>query len=1383
MSIQLNISPQTKQLKNINNEKPKQNLLLDKYHIQLLTSFGGDTSGNIKDCINFVTRNDFIIYAVGNTVMIRELSYNDNDKEKLASVTHLSKQNNIFIHQLSPKSKRITSLNVSKDKNSFILSEELEDENNNIYSTISVYFLGKFNILSDKYIEPARKIITDKYLNIHSLSLGYDNDYLCGICTEIKTGKLRGIIYDLQTKKKFELNESLPVSLFEIDQNTTKITYNRKIIGTSGINCLNFFYLYEGKERKIQTPIIKNKNFVDHCFIYLDKNLTKQEEDKLKNKILYIVLTENNELYIIQGVDRAIDRLSLFASDIKSNYSSKFDSNLYRSDHLRIDSFIVIQYITDIFENKYSLARNLYLINQNNFFSGLIIGNKDGDLLLMERNSTINWDSSNKNITVFKKMRLIQREIKSECTGISLNHDESMLCLSFKNNEISYCDLKHSFEFMKNSNNFDLKFYLLCEGYHHSPITSMDISAERNILVTSSNKDSSIKIWNYLNGLSEYCSLVLSEQREENKQILKNFNIMALTLHPSGYYLAMSSQVMIWFFFIFYKQLKFYGAEQISINSNKNFPKRTNCNILKFSNGGRYLAAGSQENYVFLIDSYNREILDCYKINIRGNINDIWFTNDDVFIYVICNNGHIYNININTGVNQLMIKQDNINFLSSFAYLDEEIVGGLNIRTYNLLICGKDIVSENYSISEISYAIDVQKKDLELKYSNLTYLNDKVTCLLFVEFEKLQTFCIIYGTSDGKIVLTESPISQSEFYLKELYFHKGKITKLVYSKDTHLLFSCGDDGNIFITVIQEIAGDEAFYESLITNIGLVTDLEDGGLGTNILVPAWEMDKIIKTKGKRFILEKEFEEAKNEIMKKNENEINEILKEIRYKHNKEMSKLLDRINEIELEMKRQQEDNKDNIKFLINETKKKQVDEKNLFELACEDYENEIASLKKELDEVNDMYEEQSYLIEREFKNKFIDLKQDFEKRTKAIGIEDEKLQKKYLREKEDKLTFITNLEIENEMDNKNILIEQDKKNEEFKNKINKLNQEISNLQKKHSDLEDVLEEKEKEVNDLRFRVDYLEESCKSMKDQNNTIDTDTKNLKEKISELKQILEYNKITNNYEEKLRKELYKKNAEINNKYKEVKEQYDSQRDRNKLLERNINQVNTKALVIEDDRDKAYLALSVNEKENIKLKKKSKQLNNLLDEIISKVYKSLQTINKNEVYKCANDLYRLFLTEEYKNTINKNSLDVDILYEFGLKIQSLEKKLSSDKNHIKFLQESQERNKIKMFKDNSSLLSGCTSVTKKSVNLLRNVENLNSEIKLLEESKLNNSSSIIMTNGGKNNKNRMNRSQNKKLQAFESNSSRYILPPISNIDSSGNKNKEGTFGTSENL
>ena len=1385
MSIQLKLSPNIKTLKNITQEKSKQKSSTNKYHIQLLSSFGCDTSGKIKDCINFITKNNYIIYPVGNTIMIRELSFNDNDKDKLASITHLSKQNNIFMYQLPKNSQRITSLNVSQDKNTFIMSEELIDENNNIYSTISVFYLGKFNILNDKHIEPVRKVITDKYLNINSLSLGHDNDYLCGICTEVKTGLRKGIIYDLQIRKKFELNETLPVSLFEIEQNVDKISYNRKIIGTSGLNTLSFFYLYEGKERKIAIPIAKNKNFVDHCYIPKDKNLKKKEEDKIKNKILYIILTEINEIYIIQGVEKAIDKLSVFASDNKSNPLSNIDSNLYRTDHLRIDSFIIRQYISNIFENKYSLACNLRLINQNVFCNGIIVGNKDGDLLLMERNKIINWESNSKNIIIYKKVRIIHREIKSECTGISLNYDESMLCTSFKNNEISYCDLKNSFEFMQKSNNYELKFYILCEGYHHSPITSMNISLKRNILVTTSNKDSSIKIWNYLNGLSEYCSLIFSEQKQENKQIIKNFNILSLALHPTGYYMAMSNQVMIWFFFIYYKQLKFYGTEQISsnsTNSNKTFQKRTNCHILKFSNGGQYLIAGNKENNVFLIDSYTREILDNFFINIRGYINDIVFSDDDVYIYVCCTNGHIFEINLNTGVNKLLVKQDNINFIYSYFYLDEQLIGGQNIKIYNLLLCGKDIISGNYSLTELSYTIELKKNDIDVNYSNLTYLSDKINCVLFIESEKLYNSLIILGTLDGKIILTESPITKVDHKLKELYLHKGPITKLQYSKDTHLLFSCGDDGNIFILVIQEIAGDEAFYESLITNINLITHLGDGGLGENVLIPAWDMNRIEKTKGKKNILEKEFEEEKKEILKKNENELNGILKDMKNKHSEELTKLLDRISELELEMKRQNEENKDNYNFIINEMNKKQNDEFNLFEGASADYEKEITLLKNELSEIDVMYEEEKDFIEKEYQKKFFDLRKDFEKRTKAIKDEDEKLEKKYLREKDDKNVFITNLEVENEIDNKNILIEQDKINEEYKNKIRKLNQEIFNLKKKHMELEEILEEKEKDINLYQSRVNYLEETSQRIKDQNNLINKDTKNLSEKIIELKKILENNKITGTYEEKLRKELYKKNTEINTKYKDIMKEYNSQKDNNRILERNINSVNTKALLIEDGRGKAHLALSANERENIKLKRKARQLKNLFEEIIAKVYKSLQTINKNEVYKCACELYKLFLTEEYKNTINKSTLDMNILYEFNIKIQGLEKKLNSDKSHMKYLQEHHDKYKIKMFVENSSLLSGCTNATKKSVNFMKNVESLNTEIKLLEETKINNnsSSSIIVSNSKQKNKNKSKITKSNNSKIFVSNSSRDLLPPIINSNNTSlNRNKGGTFGS----
>ena len=119
MSIELKISPKTKYLKNVipyksedsqnNHTKEKEiqkNKIPQKYCIKLLTSFGCNTSGSIQDCINFVTRNNYILYNVGNNIIIREISFIDNDKDKLTSITHLSKQNNIFILQLSKIQKK-----------------------------------------------------------------------------------------------------------------------------------------------------------------------------------------------------------------------------------------------------------------------------------------------------------------------------------------------------------------------------------------------------------------------------------------------------------------------------------------------------------------------------------------------------------------------------------------------------------------------------------------------------------------------------------------------------------------------------------------------------------------------------------------------------------------------------------------------------------------------------------------------------------------------------------------------------------------------------------------------------------------------------------------------------------------------------------------------------------------------------------------------------------------------------------------------------------------------------------------------------------------------------------------------------------------------------
>ena len=69
----------------------------------------------------------------------------------------------------------------------------------------------------------------------------------------------------------------------------------------------------------------------------------------------------------------------------------------------------------------------------------------------------------------------------------------------------------------------------------------------------------------------------------------------------------MSNEDMIWFFFVCFKKLIFYGTEQMKINEIKsNTGKRKNCHILKFSNGGNILVAGNLDNIIFIINTYSR---------------------------------------------------------------------------------------------------------------------------------------------------------------------------------------------------------------------------------------------------------------------------------------------------------------------------------------------------------------------------------------------------------------------------------------------------------------------------------------------------------------------------------------------------------------------------------------------------------------------------------------------------------------------------------------------------------------------------------------------------------------------------------------------------------
>ena len=1328
-----------------------------KYRIHLLTSFGCDTSGMIKDCINFITTNNYILYYLGNNIIIREISFNANDEDKTASIRHFPKQNKILVLKLSKKSKKVTSMSVSDDKNIFVLCEEIE-ENQKTYSTISLYYLGKLNILNNYNLEPIRKIITDKYCNFKSCSIGFDGDYLCSICKDAHSPKMYGVIYDFQAAKKFELNATEPIAVFDLEPksknstnnkndtsniNITKISYNKKIIVTSGLNSLNFFYLYEGKTKEIQNNVPKSKNFVDHSLIRKDKKNLSENNESIE-QILYAVLTSNNELYILKGIEILFDK-----------ESSK--SNLYVDDSHRIEKFIIIQHLTNIFDNNLSVATKLKVVNQNNYYNGIIIGNHEGDLLFLEKTENENiTDAIYNNNCIYQKIRIVHRKVPCECTGICFNYNETILCVAFNNNEISYCYLKNHFDKIK-ENNFDLKFHLLCKRYHQSQVTSMDISIKRNILVTSSTKDNSVKFWNYITGLSEYYSLIFSEEIQENNQILKNFNILSIALHPKGYYLAMSNEEMIWFFIVCYKKLKFCGNEQIKMNNSlakkKNITnKRNNCHILKFSNRGHILVAGNIDNYVFIVKSYTREVLNYFNLDSVGKINDFAFSDDDNLIFVICSDGAIFEIDLVNQSNKLLVKQDNINFTKCFFYMNEERIVEKSIKYYNLLICGNDIVNNNYSITEISYSSQLEETDKDINISNLTNLKEKVTCVISIKPEKNDNICIVCGTLNGKIILVQSPIYKAEYKFDEIYSHKEKITKLIYIKEVHLLFSCGEDGNVFRYSIQEIFTQGMIYQNKIKHIGQITTFMDVGLGDNVLMPTWEGEKIERTKNENYIIETKLEEEKKEISKSKEEEIQAIIKEKEEKEFEEIRKILNKSDELDIERELEKEEKEEEYNFIINELNKKQIEETSLFEQACYDYEKEINEIKNKLQDIENMHDEELDRIEKLYRSKFYNLKLDFEKKTNEIINEKENLLLKYEEEQEDKSYFIANLEVGSEIDNKKILIEQDKMNEEYKRNINKKIGEIKLLKQRKTALELDLQDEEKDISELQSKINYLEDVSKRIKNNNIQIEADKNQLKEKIVELKKSMEQKEISDKFSEGIRKQLYKKNTSINNEYKNVLNDYNIQKENNKYLDRKINILNTKVLSCERDRDKEYKALDEIEKENSKLRARTENINRLFNDVISIIYKSFQTKNKNDVYKCACEIYKLFLTDEYRNTIKKKTLETNLLSEFNLQIKALEKKVNLDKHYIRQLREKHSRLKRNKLSENASLLVACSDIKKRNVGLLKNIEDLSSEMQTLEDIK--NSSTQ-----------NQNQSNFKKIKnTHKSTSTKDLFPPINN-------------------
>ena len=1259
--------------------------------LDLLKSFGADLDTQTRENIIFV--NKALIYQCGRHLALRDIFLRgDNDMHKNDQLFILMEEDVL----------NITCLNSSSDGYLLLVCTESSNK-----CEINIYNLTKINFNSFTSFKPRRKIITENYIKYIYASFSEDGNTL-GCLAKSKDNKIYGLIYDIQVNKKFKVDNYYPKFNFELPKGANKITFlNNKIFCISGKGYLGFWLCYESICKEIKSNINYNKNYTDHVWI------------KDAKYPLCAVISENNELYLftcIYGKDQ-----------ILTKKKSKNEKN-NEKDEINIEKFIIKQSINNVFNfqntsksnsNNSKGISNLSSNNSNNeaisstrintYLDGLIIGSNKGNILFIEK--IPNSDNN------YSPVRYTIREREGSVTGLCFDVFNSMtLAISFKTNEIAYISLENIITNLKNPE-FDLKFNVICEGFHNGPITCMDIAQQRPIIITCSKKDKTIRIWNYLTGHCEYCKIIL-EERDNNEE--KEINILAVAVHPNGYYLAISDIEMIRFFHLCYQELRFYNNDQVGNEQNK-----TNCSILKFSHEGHLLGAVNDRK-IYILKSLTRETLKSYNIKKNTIILSLYFHFDDSFFYTCDNKGNItqynlYDFTISKFINKGYILSDsfickNYNYTKNINNLQEKI----DIKE-NIISIGENQSNNKYILSNIKFGTNSVDSN-QTKY-DLGYIYEKGICCchLFTKRYELQSY--IVGCDSGKIYLYKdkkgliSNDKENMEYYDMIHAHNKKINYVFYIREHNLIFSAGEDGNIFIYCVYEYPDSDISNNDENNKITISNKLNailDEGLGDNVLMnifDIWEKEKKSEEKKNEiYQLQKIVDENNKNFSKQFKDKTNEINKA----KNNEIAKLKQKIDEIIFSKNTMIEDYEKKIEEMNKEQYLKYIEREAIINEKFDELNKQI----KELKEFNELMQKDFEKIQKDNNytqlTKFRVLEFHLKNNVEDLEQKNKILEKKINEEKnieERKLKIIENehdYEVYKKIELSNAVIKRN--NEELENKINK----IKKLNEKISELEYALNSNENKLKNKIEENERLTDTLSKLKNQLQNTDEDKTSINQKLLELQNNFGEKIKLENFLNNLKTNLYKKNYILTKNYNTEVLVKEDLKDSSKILEKQLEDTINLLVNKEKEVNKQKILISeLNKKLNSQNRftnKIKKDFNNLL----KKIFDSYQTCDAKEIINSVREIYHKYLSNDAKKNYDSNKLNPNLRAELERQIDYLQKELTNKNETIMRKEKILNSDYSKKMQENAILLEEMTRVKK------INSEMMN-EIKRLKDSNMN--------------------------------------------------------------
>ena len=1246
---------------------PKSQLKMD-----ILKAFGADLNNpSTRDNILFV--NKALIYPCGRHLSLRDLS-NINDNTD----SHKNEQLFIFLEQ---DIKEINCLNVSRDSYLLLVTSE-----NSSCAEISVYNLSKISFNSFTIFKPRRKIISTEYTKFIHASFTQEGNLICALGLN-KNGNLNLVVYDIQSFKKFQNDNYTPKFTQEIPSGGNKISFlNNKIFCISGKNCLSFWILYENSCKEFISSVNLLKNYVDHTWI-----------PDPRCPILGAI-TDTNELIIYNAV--------FYKSNTNINNTNLNEEDLNQP----IERFAVRQTLNNIYDiitvkgnfinsGKLNLDENVNLISQRikAYEGGLIIGSNKGNILFLEKMPNGEYSPT----------RYSNKENEASITGLCLEKfgNKELLVSGFNSNEIGYIDLN---EVLTNIKNPDYKISLnyICDGFHKGPITSMDISLQRPIIITCSKKDNTIRVWNYLTGHCENCKIVL-EEKEDAKD--KDLNILSIAIHPNGYYVAISDSEMLRFFHLCYKELRFYGNDQVG-----NEQSKANCNVIKFSVGGNLLAAASDRK-IYIIRSFSRETLKVFNTPHKGKIVNLFFHDEDKFLYSCGSDGFVIQYNLfDFDTMKLTNKLNTYNDSTICRNYSKINKYKQKIAQINNIISVGYLPSGDYMISNLKFESDKIEEISQVKYTYGTIKEHGVS-LCHIHTKRYEIQSVAVGTADGKVALYSKkidseidPVPLANFDM--IHSHSNKVNFIFFSRDTNLLFSGGEDGNIFIYAVYEYPdGEEAtFDENRVMSMGQINSILDEGLGDHVLMSLNEInlnEEKMKNKKEQILKLKKTADESNQLFEK---QLGNKIEEINSTKDNEIQELKKKIENLENEKNSLINNYEKKMEETLQEHRKKFNERETNMNFKFEELHKEIGELQTLNKNMKNEYDKKLKEDNDNQKNKFKELEFFLTKNVDILNKKNEKLEKNLEEAKNNEIKKMRLIENEHECELElkqkkfeDILQQNQLDLEEKINIISKLKEKIIKLEKSISSNEITLQNYANEnqillenVNKLRAKLDKKE--------------TEKENLAKNLNELEENYQKKSKLENFSNQLKNELYKKNYELSAKFQTEVQSREELSNTTKALEKQLEE--TINLLINREKElhknKAIIEqckvdLESSRKASILAKKE-------FETLLRTIYDTFQTNDKRDILLGIREIFNTYILKDAKKFNEKGKIEMNVRIELEKQIEHLQNELDKEKENNINKDKISEIEYRKKMEENQNLIKEMTKIKKLNSDMINQIKNL---------------------------------------------------------------------------